>query len=158
MQESAALPPDDGPDGVTLALFQTGAREQVRVRQLHREGRPRIDIRAWCLEDDGWSPGDGLTLAPNQLANLRRALFDASWALAGSTEEEDSAGGATGDEIRLAARRVARAREKLEALRAEDYRRPQDYRRACTLRLRDLRREEKTLRELHARLRDSETS
>ena len=47
-------------------------------------------------------------------------------------------------------------RRLLEAVRPDDYRRPQDYRRACTLRLRELRREEKLLRELRGKLRDRE--
>jgi hypothetical protein len=144
--------PEEEVGGILLALFQLGQRQQVRVRHLPGDGEELVDLRLWALEGGWWVPGDGFSLPASQLPNLRRALLDASWVLAGHSEHGEALAEATWDEIRLAARRVARARERLEALRPEDYRRTQDYHRACTLRLRDLRREEKHLREKQTRL------
>lgn len=59
----------------------------------------------------------------------------------------------TSTRIRELRREVERARERFEATRADDYRRPQDFRRARTVQLITLRRAERRLAAAEAGLR-----
>lgn len=133
--------------GVVLAVCDAGAGAQLRVRQVGGAAESTIEVRLWRMVGGRWKPGEGVMLAPEMLPRMRRAIVEAERALAGGTVRVPSGPAAVGDRIRVLARQVARAREKLEALRPDDYKRPQDFRRARTIRILELRRAEKLLRE-----------
>jgi hypothetical protein len=104
-------------------------------------------LRAWHFVEGCWQPGERLTLRLDQLPALHEALRAAVGALVGEAPPAAAAANRPNDRLGRLARQVAAARERLEALRPEDYRRPQDYRRVRTLRLLDVRRGERLLRQ-----------
>jgi hypothetical protein len=145
-------------EGAVLSLFQTDEGHQVRVRQVQVDGHDLLDLRLWHLVDGRWEPGEGLLLPVEQLSDLRHALQGAARVLAGAEAPSTAASSSNWERVRRLARQVARARERLEAIRPEDYRRPQDYRRVRTVRLLELRRGERLLREAEAELRRGEAA
>jgi hypothetical protein len=62
-------------EGKLLATIPRSSREELRVMLSTFKGRTRCDVRVWYRgEGDEFLPGKGVSILPNQLAAVLKAL------------------------------------------------------------------------------------